>query len=82
MSKVLAAIMAATIFSMVGAALLATSYSMSAPSQWAAHVVEGPRSTHFKTSDKMWIPQGTTRGASPATEEGSSGRKPPRSWWI
>ena len=40
MSKVLAAIMAATVFSMVGAALLATSYGMSAPSQSAAHVVK------------------------------------------
>jgi hypothetical protein len=82
MSKLLAAIMAATVFTMVGAALLATSYSMSAPSQWIARVVEGPRSTHFKTSDKMWVPQGTTRGASPVTEDGSSSRKPPRSWWI
>jgi hypothetical protein len=82
MSKLLAAIMAATVFTMVGAALLATSYNLGAPPQWAARVVEGPRSTHFKTSDKMWVPQGTTRGASPATEEGSSTHKPPRSWWI
>jgi hypothetical protein len=82
MSKLLAAVMAATVFSMVGAALLATSYSMSAPSQWVARVVEGPRSTHFKTSDKVWVPQGAERGPSPATEEGSSNRKQPRSWWI
>jgi hypothetical protein len=82
MSKLLAAIMAATIFTMVGAALLATSYSMSAPSQWVARVVEGPRSTHFKTSDKVWIPQGAERGPSPATEENSAGRRSPRSHWI
>ena len=82
MSKLLAAVMAATVFTMVGAALLATSYSVSAPSQWVARVVEGPRSTHFKTSDKMWVPQGADRGASPATEESASSRKQPRSWWI
>lgn len=82
MSKLLAAVMAATVFSMVGAALLATSYSMSAPSHWVARVVEGPRSTHFKTSDKVWVPQGADRRASPATEEKTSTRKQPRSWWI
>jgi hypothetical protein len=82
MSKLLVAVTAATIFTMVGAALLATSYSMSAPSQWVARVVEGPRSTHFKTSDKLWVPQGADRPASRATEEGSTNRKPPRSWWI
>ena len=82
MSKLLVAVMAATVFTMVGAALLATSYSMSAPSHWIARVVEGPRSTHFKTSDKLWAPQGADRPASPATEEGRGGRKPPGSWWI
>ena len=82
MSKLLVAVMAATVITMVGAALLATSYSMSAPSQWVAHVVEGPRSTHFKNSDKLWVPQGADRPASPATEEGSGGRKPARFWWI
>jgi len=82
MSKLLVAVMAATIITMVGAAFLATSYSMSAPPQWIAHAAEGPRSTHFKSSDKLWVPQGADRPASPATEEGADGRKPPRSWWI
>jgi hypothetical protein len=82
MSKLLVAAMAATVFTMVGAALLATSYRMSAPSQWAARVAEGPRSTHFKNSDKVWVPQGAERGPSPATEDGSAKRKSARSWWI
>jgi hypothetical protein len=82
MSKLLVAIMAATVITMVGAAFLATSYGMSAPPLWIAHVADGPRSTHFKNSDKLWVPQGADRPASPATGEGAGSRKPPRSWWI
>ena len=68
MSKLLAAIMAATVCTMVGAALFATSYSVNTPSQWATRVAEGPRSTHFKNSNKVWLPDGADRGPSPVTE--------------
>ena len=70
MSKLLVAVMAATVFTMVGAALLATAQHRALP-RIGSLVVEGPRSTHFKTSDKIMGPA----GGRPPSLAGDRGRQ-------
>jgi len=67
MFKFLLALMMATVLTILGAAAMATSYGTNTLSTWRAFD-KGPHSTHLKTSDQTWIPNGADRGPSPANE--------------